>query len=78
MAKNNSAENIFLDLVVIPFDQIKNCIILDTYLPIIEHKDEIIKILKQELGKSSSFKIKLTNIQSTSYYKKDIRKKRKN
>jgi len=52
MAKNNSAENIVLDLVVIPFDQIKNHVILDTFLPISENKDEIIKILKQELFKS--------------------------
>jgi len=32
MAKNNSAENIVLDLVVIPFDQIKNHVILDIFL----------------------------------------------
>jgi len=52
MAKNTSAENIDLELVVIPFDQIKNHSILDTYLPVTEHKDEIIKILKQELYNS--------------------------
>ena len=48
MAINKSAENIALDLIVIPFSQIENRIIPDIYLPISEHKDEIIKILKRE------------------------------
>jgi len=45
----DSTEKIFLDLLVVPFNQIKDHVFLDIFLPNSDHKDEIKQILKQEL-----------------------------